>query len=125
MMNNNVQRHMSNSGAVTVPDYQYNNRSPLPTSSQYKNETQSASVTLSGSLWHKRLEELANEHTLVSSLYNSDELKLDILQAKKNQALIQLLRSWREGDEQEQRSTLEYLKHAIDEDRTSNRKIFP
>ena len=44
---------------------------------------------------------------------------------EKNRALIQLLRSWREGDEQEQRSTWEYLKQALDEDRLSERKLFP
>ncbi len=41
------------------------------------------------------------------------------------QALIQLLRSWREGDEQEQHSTWEYLKQALDEDRLSERTLFP
>ena len=50
--------------------------------------------------------------------------KLEAL-LKKNRALIQLLRSWREGDEQEQRSTWEYLKQALDEDRLSERKLFP
>ena len=43
-------------------------------------------------------------------------------QIEKNQAAIQLLRSWREGDEQEQRETWEYLKKALDEDRLSDRK---
>ncbi len=47
------------------------------------------------------------------------------LEAVKNSALIQLLRSWREGDEQEQRKTWEYLKQALDEDRLSERKLFP
>jgi len=46
-------------------------------------------------------------------------------QSLKTLALIQLLRSWREGDEQEQRSTWEYLKQALDEDRLSERKLFP
>ncbi len=50
--------------------------------------------------------------------------KLEAL-LKKNRALIQLLKSWREGDEQEQRSTWEYLKQALDEDRLSERKLFP
>lgn len=40
-------------------------------------------------------------------------------------AAIQLLRSWRMGDEQEQRETLEFLKQALDEDRLSDRKLFP
>ena len=46
-------------------------------------------------------------------------------QVRKYQAAIQLLRSWRLGDEQEQRETLAYLKRALDEDRLSDRKLFP
>lgn len=41
------------------------------------------------------------------------------------QATIDLLQSWQEGDEQEQRETWEYLKKALDEDRPSQRKLFP
>lgn len=47
------------------------------------------------------------------------------IQRAKNAAAIRLLRSWREGDKQEQRETLEYLKYALDEDRLSDRKLFP
>ena len=43
---------------------------------------------------------------------------------QKNETAIQLLRSWREGDEQEQRDTWEYLKQALDENRLSDRKLF-
>jgi len=39
--------------------------------------------------------------------------------------LIRLLRAWREGDEAEQRETLEFLQAALDEDRPSYRKLFP
>jgi hypothetical protein len=46
-------------------------------------------------------------------------------QMQKNQAAIELLRSWRQGDEQEQRETLAYLKRVLDEDRLSDRKLFP
>ncbi len=45
--------------------------------------------------------------------------------AKKREALIHLLQPWREGDEQEQRETLEFLQKALDEDRLSDRKLFP
>ena len=42
------------------------------------------------------------------------------------QALINLVESRRtEGDEQEQRETWEFLKAALDEDRLSDRKLFP
>jgi hypothetical protein len=37
----------------------------------------------------------------------------------------ELLRAWSEDDEDEQRETLEYLQRALDEDRLSNRKLFP
>jgi hypothetical protein len=49
-------------------------------------------------------------------------------QRARNEAAIRLLREWREGDEsdeEEQRETWEYLKQALDEDRLSNRKLFP
>jgi hypothetical protein len=43
-----------------------------------------------------------------------------------NQAAIDLLRSWREeGDEAEQRETWEFLQQALDEDRLSDRPLFP
>ena len=50
------------------------------------------------------------------------------LQREKNQAAIDLIRSWREVDEEvrrEQRETWELLKKALDEDRLSYRKHFP
>jgi len=47
------------------------------------------------------------------------------IQQAKNEPAIRLLRSWREGDKQEQRETWEYLKRALDEDRLSSRKLFP
>jgi hypothetical protein len=47
-------------------------------------------------------------------------------QRAKNQALIEWLDEWREeGDEEEQRETFEYLKKVLDEDRLSNRPLFP
>ncbi len=46
-------------------------------------------------------------------------------QIRKNEAAIQLLRLWRQGDEQEQRETWEYLKRTLEEDRLSDRKLFP
>ncbi len=43
-----------------------------------------------------------------------------------NQALIEWYSKWaEEGDEEEQRETLEYLQKALDEDRLSNRPLFP
>lgn len=51
-----------------------------------------------------------------------------INQLAKNEEAIQLLRSWRESseeDQQEQQETWEYLKRVLDEDRLSDRKLFP
>lgn len=43
-----------------------------------------------------------------------------------NQALIEWYRKWaEEGDEEEQRETFEYLQKVLDEDRLSNRPLFP
>lgn len=55
--------------------------------------------------------------------YPNPEQKRDKI--RQNDAAIQLLRSWREGDEQEQQETWDYLRKALDEDRLSERKLFP
>jgi site-specific recombinase len=96
-------------------------------SSQYLEEMQSSSVTSSGSLW---------QHVPVRMAYKSSHLAWqrenikhrfheDMARYQKNSELLDLLRSWREGDETEQRDTWEYLKQALDEDRLSERKLFP
>ena len=84
-------------------------------------------MTPSGSLWLQTLARLAYEspRTASQSEIENKELPQSAAQSQKNRALIQLLKSWREGDEQEQRSTWEYLKQALDEDRLSERKLFP
>jgi len=43
---------------------------------------------------------------------------------QQNQALIALLNSWEQEGETEQRETLQFLMHALDEDRLSSRKLF-
>ena len=45
----------------------------------------------------------------------------------RKRAAIALLRKWRsdESDAQEQRQTLDYLKQSLDQDRSSDRKLFP
>lgn len=47
-------------------------------------------------------------------------------QQAKNQAAIELLKSWLENPEnvEEQKETWEYLKQVLDEDRLSDRKLF-
>ena len=56
--------------------------------------------------------------------HSLEDEALKARQIQRNQVAIQLLRSWRSEDEQEQRETWEYLKKALDEDRLSNRKLF-
>ena len=47
-------------------------------------------------------------------------------QIERNQGAIMLLESWLvEGDAEEQRETWEWLRKALDEDRLSDRKLFP
>jgi hypothetical protein len=90
-------------------------------------EMQSSSVTPSGLLWLQRLARIAYENPLTVSQSEIEEKELpeSIAPSQKSRAFIHLLRSWREGDEQEQRNTWEYLKRALDEDRLSERKLFP
>ena len=38
---------------------------------------------------------------------------------------IRLLRSWRDADDTEHKETWEYLRRVLDEDRSSERKLFP
>ena len=63
-----------------------------------------------------------NEENPVCSNSTSAEKSIDI---QWHQRLHNLLKSWREGDEQEQRDTLEFLQKVLDEDRFSTRKLFP
>jgi hypothetical protein len=65
-------------------------------------------ITDSGRLWQ-----------IVASQTQSEQNAL----AKKHTA-IELLQSWRAGNPTEQRSTLEFLKTALDENRTSGNKLF-
>jgi hypothetical protein len=44
--------------------------------------------------------------------------------AAKTRAAIEVLRSWREGDQTEQRSTLEFLRTALDGNRLPGTKLF-
>jgi hypothetical protein len=50
------------------------------------------------------------------------------IQRGKNQSAIDLLESWADATDEEvaeQRETWEFLKNAVDEDRLSDRKLFP
>ena len=127
-MSSMILRSIINSRAAHEPFIgAFGTGTPFSGLSHSLRETQSSSVTPSGSLWLQTLARLAYEppRTVSQSEIKNKELPQSATQSQKNRALIQLLRSWREGDEQEQRSTWEYLKQALDEDRLSERKLFP
>ena len=127
-MSSMILRSIMNSRAAHEPFIgAFGTGTPLSGLSHSLQETQSTSVTPSGSLWLQTLARLAYEPPRAASQSEIEhkELPQSAAQSQKNHALIQLLRSWREGDEQEQRSTWEYLKQTLDEDRLSERKLFP
>ncbi|WP_071879922.1 hypothetical protein [Microcystis aeruginosa] len=59
-------------------------------------------------------------------LFQQTLLKDTILEQEKQTKLVNLLQSWiDEEDEQEQKETGEYLIEALDQDRLSERPLFP
>lgn len=89
---------------------------------QYNLEWPSSSVTLVGNLWQQAMVNTENNELFLAK---KDATSKSVSQRQKNADLLRLLNSWREGDEQEQCETLEYLRKSLDEDRFSNRKLFP
>ncbi|BAY24669.1 hypothetical protein NIES2100_44640 [Calothrix sp. NIES-2100] len=68
----------------------------------------------------------AQQQGLSVEAYTLQILKDYILVKDKQSNLVNLLQSWiDEGDADEQRETGEYLINALDEDRLSDRKLFP
>ena len=64
----------------------------------------------------------------INDLHTVTEQAQREVQIEHNQGLITLLDSWAEGsdeDRAEQRETWEYLKKALDENRLSDRPLFP
>lgn len=47
-----------------------------------------------------------------------------VIEPRSQQTLGDLFRSWRQGDAEEQRETLDFLMRALDRDRLSSRKLF-
>ncbi len=87
----------------------------------------SSSVTSDNSVWLQNLRSLISDPTVkeASDVLGETETDLKAEQVQKNLAAIKLLESWYEEDAQEQCETWEYLKQALDEDRLSDRKLFP
>ncbi len=72
------------------------------------------------------LTQRAKEQGLSTEAYTLQLLTEYILVKEKQTKLVNLLQSWiDEDDGEEQQETGEYLIHALDEDRLSNRKLFP
>ncbi len=88
---------------------------------------QSSAVTSAGNLWQSILVSMVNSayEEISQRGIKTTEVYSPTKQEQKNLALAQLLKSRREGDEQEQQETWEDLKRALDEDRLSERKLFP
>ncbi len=80
-------------------------------------EMQSPSITLDSSLWEEIQAHSTYEKSLTApqNSSNRNESYQGTTLSPENQALIQLLRSWRESDDEERIETWEYLKHALDE----------
>ncbi len=58
-------------------------------------------------------------------MYRKQWNDVDITQ-QRNDDLLRLLQSWRQDeDEEEQRETWEFLKQALEQDRLSDRRLFP
>jgi transketolase len=61
-------------------------------------------------------------NTVMNQIRNENPTQKDA----RDLAVSQLLQSWEdESDEQEQKETWEYIKQALDQDRLSNRPLFP
>ena len=72
------------------------------------------------------LSQKATEKGLSLEAYVLKLLKDTILEQEKQTKLVNLLQSWiDEEDEQEQQETGEYLIEALDQDRLSERPLFP
>lgn len=127
-MNNIFRNSIANSRAVFDPFmHTSGHTTPFSVFSQYTALLQSSAVTSNGFLWQQTLANMAYENLPITAQneLKSNDVSKNSSQMQKNHALIQLLRSWREGDKQEQQDTWEYLEHALDEDRFSERKLFP
>lgn len=122
-MNSIFRSSIGNSKAAFEPFIHGHGYSTSILFSQYTEEIQSSAVTSNGFLWQQALAQITYDNPF--TIAQNEPAKNKMPHTEKNDALIQLLRSWREGDEQEQRNTWEYLKQALDEDRLSERKLFP
>jgi hypothetical protein len=74
----------------------------------------------------QRLTREAEKRGLPAEEYTLELLRQHLPADDRRAELMVILRSWtEEGDAEEQRETGEYLIQALDEDRLSDRKLFP
>ena len=74
----------------------------------------------------QHLDRKAREQGLSTEAYALQLLSKSVSAQEKSTKLVSLLQSWiDEDDTQEQQETGEYLIQALDEDRLSDRKLFP
>ena len=74
----------------------------------------------------QQLDRKAREQGLSTEVYALQLLSKSVSAQEKSTKLVSLLQSWiDEDDTQEQQETGEYLIQALDEDRLSDRKLFP
>ncbi|CAA9383370.1 MAG: hypothetical protein AVDCRST_MAG64-793 [uncultured Phycisphaerae bacterium] len=74
----------------------------------------------------QRLAEAARRSGMPADAYTLDLLRQHLPPADRRAEAVALLQSWiDDGDEAEQSETGEYLVRALDEDRPSDRKLFP
>ncbi|WP_309739522.1 MULTISPECIES: hypothetical protein [unclassified Chamaesiphon] len=74
----------------------------------------------------RQLDRVAKEQGLSMEAYALKLLTESVSPQNKSTKLVNLLQSWiDEDDTQEQQETGEYLIQALDEDRLSDRKLFP
>ena len=68
----------------------------------------------------------AQQQGLSVETYTLELIQKSILPKEKQLKIVNMLQSWiDESDEQEQQETGEYLINALDENRLSNRQLFP
>lgn len=72
------------------------------------------------------LKQKSEQHGISIEAYALQLLTEQVLLREKQSEVVNLLQSWLdEEDAEEQRETGEYLIYALDEDRLSDRKLFP
>jgi hypothetical protein len=74
----------------------------------------------------ERLVQEAERHGLTAAEYTVQILEAQLPPVARRAELVALLQTWiEEGDSEEQRETGDQLIRALDEDRLSDRKLFP